>query len=292
MHAPIAVPVRRVIVVVLDGLRPDAIPRFALPHLSSLARRGASTMRGRTVSPSVTACAMASLVTGASPERHGLRSDRFHIPRISGPLHPLARVLAEHSLPSSAFLATMPLMFAAIARRIASHAGVGHASFAGAGCEDILRAATPALRSQRSGMILLHWPDGDRAGHEDGWMSAGYENAVRRMDASVGVLVDDVLLGLDDPETLLIALADHGGGGAVSKHHDSEHPLDTTIPIILAGGAVRRQELAPGASLLDVPATVCWALGLPLPESYGGTPLRSALEEAPETAPATAGMAA
>lgn len=272
-------PVRRVVLVVLDGLRPDAIPRFDLTHITSVARRGASTMLGRTVSPSVTACAMASLLTGAAPERHGLQSERFHIPRPKGALHPLPRVLAEHALPSSAFLAAMPLLFTGIAHRIASHVGVTRARFRGKDCTEILSTATSTLREQRRGLILMHWPDADRAGHAAGWMSDGYATAARRMDAAMGTLLGE--LDLDDPSTLLIALADHGGGGAVPDHHNSEHPLDTTIPMMLAGGAVRRGELPQGAALVDVPATICWALGVPRPESFVGTPLTAALEAHP-----------
>lgn len=50
-----AVPIQRVVLVVLDGLRPDAIPRFGLTQLSELVQEGAATMFARTVSPSVTA---------------------------------------------------------------------------------------------------------------------------------------------------------------------------------------------------------------------------------------------
>lgn len=277
----IAVPessVRRVVLVVLDGLRPDAIPRFGLPHLDALARCGASTMLARTVSPSVTACAMASLLTGAAPERHGLRSDRFHLPRPRGTLHPLPRVLAEHALPSSAFLARVPRLFEGVAHRIAAHLGVTQARFHGETCEEILGAARGTLREQRRGLVLLHWPDGDRAGHASGWMSEAYAEAARRMDGALGALAATMDLG--DPATLLIAMADHGGGGARPDHHDSEHPLDRTIPIVMAGGAVRRGEIAAGASLLDVPATICRALGVPVPESYAGTPLAGALPDA------------
>ena len=66
---PTATPIRRVILVVLDGLRPDAIPRFGLAHLAALAHGGASTMLARTVHPSVTAAAMASLLTGAADRK-------------------------------------------------------------------------------------------------------------------------------------------------------------------------------------------------------------------------------
>lgn len=269
--------VRRVILVVLDGLRPDAIPRFGLERITQLAHSGASTMLGRTVSPSVTACAMASLLTGADPARHGLQSDQFHIPRPGGALHPLPRVLAGHGLPTTAFLARLPLLFAPIATRIAAHVGA-KARFAGRDAADIVTVARPTLGAQRRGLVLLHFPDADRVGHAAGWMSAAYADAARAMDQALGRVVDAV--GLDDPETLLIALADHGGGGQRADHHDSDHPLDRTIPIMLGGAAVRRGELAAGTSLLDVPATICAALGVPRPESYPGTPLLGALHQA------------
>lgn len=268
-------PIRRVVLVVLDGLRPDAIPRFGLYHLSALAQRGASTMLGRTVSPSVTACAMASLLTGAAPERHGLMSEKFRFPKSSGPLHPLPRTLAEHSLPSSAFLARMPLLFTSIAHRMASHLGFTETTFRGNDSAEIHAAARRALREQRRGLILMHWPDADRAGHAEGWMSDDYAAAARRMDATLGTLVAEI--GLEDPGTLLIALADHGGGGAVPDHHNSDHPLDCTIPVVLAGGAVHPGNLPAGSSLLDVPATIAWALGISLPESFAGRPLAEAI---------------
>lgn len=272
-------PVRRVVLVVLDGLRPDAIPRFGLRELTSLAQRGAHTMLGRTVSPSVTACAMASLLTGAAPERHGLQSDRFHLPRPKGALHPLPRLLAAQGLPSSAFLAAMPVMFSGVAHRLAAHLGVTQARFRGRDCAEILDGARTSLREQTRGLILMHWPDADRAGHAHGWMSDPYAAAAERMDAALGTLVS--MLNLDDPGTLLVAMADHGGGGAVPNHHNSEHPLDRTIPIVLAGGTVRRGEIPAGASLLDIPATVCWALGVPRPESFAGRALVESFHVAP-----------
>lgn len=283
-------PVRRVILLVLDGLRPDAIPRFGLSHLAALARGGASTNLGRTVAPSVTACAMASLLTGAAPERHGLTDTRFRIPRPRGPLHPLPRLLAEHAHPTSAFLARVPLLLSGVAHRIASHVGVGQARFSGTGAAEVLTAAAATIREQRRGLILLHWPDGDAAGHAHGWMSEGYAEAARAMDREAGRLVR--MLDLDDPATLLVALADHGGGGARADQHDSDHPLDRTIPIILAGGAVRRGPLAAGASLLDVPATICWALGIPQPESYAGRPLTGPFVPTPSVASAGAAAGA
>src|SRR5690242_10187857 len=100
-HSPTGV--RRVIPVAPDGLRPDAIEAFNLANVRRLAAKGASTMSGATVAPSVTAACMGSLLTGVSPEYHGLCSDHFHVPRRRGYVEPLPRVLAETALPTTAF---------------------------------------------------------------------------------------------------------------------------------------------------------------------------------------------
>lgn len=271
--------IRRVIVVVADALRPDAIDAFDLTHFRHLARCGASTMTATTVSPSVTAAAMTSLLTGVTPLVHGLESDRFHIPRSRGPIVPLPRALAAAGYPSSAFLAEIPLIFRPLARQIVSRLGVGEWRFAGRDSAGVLLAAQRSLVSQRRGLILMHWPDADRAGHAHGWMSPEYGEAARRMDRALGLLVgaNDVS---KDPSTVLIVLADHGGGGTVANDHESDHPLDVTIPIIVAGASVTPGTLGAGegCTLLDVPATILWLLGIRRPVGYAGRELSEAFE--------------
>jgi len=221
---------------------------------------------------------MASLLTGAPPAVHGLRCESFHLPRSQGPLDPLPRVLAKAGLPTSGFIRRLPWMFRGLGKRLGSHLGVGTACFAGRSSREILFAAWEQLAAQDRGLIFLHWPDADLAGHEHGWMSDAYARAAHGLDQALGLLA--ALAGVEHEEgTLLIALADHGGGGLNPRHHDSDHPLDCTIPLLLAGMGVVGEELYE-PSLLDVPATILWALGIPLPDSYAGRPLHEAFTPA------------
>lgn len=269
--------IRRVVLVVLDGLRADAVPSLDLRCFRRLADAGASTLSGSTVSPSVTAAAMASLFTGVPPAHHGLRSDRFHVPRPSAPIHPVPRLLAEQGLPTSAFMAELPRVFRGVGRRIARQLGVDHPCFVGNTSSEILVAARATLQRQRNGLIFLHWPDCDRAGHATGWMSDDYVRAARRVDDSLGVL--STLAEVDHgSDTLLVALADHGGGGEDPRNHESAHPFDRTIPIVLTGGGASGSLGSP--TLLDVSATLLWALGAPRPASYVGRPLHEAFDRA------------
>ncbi|HYV99148.1 MAG TPA: alkaline phosphatase family protein [Gemmatimonadaceae bacterium] len=270
--------VRRVIVVVLDGLRPDAIDAFGLAETRRLCERGAFTLRGETVAPSVTACAMTSLVTGVAPARHGVLSDAFHLPVPRGPIHPVSRVLARHGLPVTIVGAELPRAFRGLAHRAARLFGVHETHFAGQSCAEIALRTREVSERQGRGMVLVHLPDADRSGHADGWMSAPYGDAARRLDDALGVIVRSTIDVC--PNTILIALADHGGGGADPFNHDSAHPADRTIPVMLAGRGIRMGPLLGPVSLLDVPATVLWSLGIGAPTSYTGKPLIEAFARA------------
>lgn len=274
--------IRRVVVVVLDGLRPDAIDAFDLKHLRRLAHNGASTMVAQTVSPSITWPALTSLLTGVAPDVHGVLSDSVHVPRRRAKLAPLPELLLRCGYRSSAFLGEVPLLYRPVASRIAERLGFTEARFKGASASEVLMAARPTLAAQQRGMIFLHWADADRIGHEHGWMSPEYGEAAQRLDHALGLLVSSAELETD-PRTLLIALADHGGGGLVANDHEGAHPLNTTIPLVLAGAAATCRQLG-SVSLLDIPATIAWLLGLTPPSIYSGRVLAEAFEPADASA--------
>lgn len=265
---------RRVVLLVLDGLRADLVgdPRF--PHLTALRDASAQTVDATTVLPSVTAVAMTSLLSGVGPMEHGVDSDRFRVPDPARALVTLPHVVSAAGLPSFGVVRQVPWLIRPLAKRIVGALGLSSACFATANAHALLDAAMPAIRNQRDGFIIIHWPDCDAIGHRTGWMSPAYLAAVGRMDDALGRLRRELRSTRHD--TLLIALADHGGGGRVPTHHDSPHPLDCTIPIFFDGAGVHPQELPDGLSILDVPPTVLWALGLAIPARYAGTPVREA----------------
>src|SRR4051812_41167274 len=69
--------VKRVILVMIDGLRPDALQRAKAPNLRSAIKAGASTMKARTVMPSVTLPCHTSLFYGVHPEFHGVTTNTW-----------------------------------------------------------------------------------------------------------------------------------------------------------------------------------------------------------------------
>src|SRR5215216_3740146 len=72
-QTPTAVPsTRRVVIISIDGLRPDAILLAPMPNLIGLMQKSAFSLGARTVFPSVTLVAHSSMLTGMCPSKHGV----------------------------------------------------------------------------------------------------------------------------------------------------------------------------------------------------------------------------
>jgi arylsulfatase A-like enzyme len=70
--------VRSILVAVFDGLRADMIDPQRTPHLARFAARGTWFREARSVFPSMTRVATASIATGALPRMHGIVGNAFY----------------------------------------------------------------------------------------------------------------------------------------------------------------------------------------------------------------------
>jgi arylsulfatase A-like enzyme len=104
-------------------------------------------------------------------------------------------------------------------------------------------------------------------------MSVSYLAAAAELDVAIGTLAS-----LTERSTLMV-VADHGGRGGAAHDHCTPHPENDTIPLVFAGPGVRRGHIvARPTSLLDLPPTVLWYFGAPIPECYGGRPLEEVFQ--------------
>jgi predicted AlkP superfamily pyrophosphatase or phosphodiesterase len=123
------------------------------------------------------------------------------------------------------------------------------------------------------GLMLMHFPDGDLAGHEYGWMSRQQLRAYKNDDDSFGLLLEVMKSSNMYDGTLIIITSDHGGHDTT---HGSNLPEDMTIPWILNGPRVVPGELQTQVYIMDTAATVAYALGLPLQPEWDGVPIYEA----------------
>ena len=273
----------RCVMLLVDGLRPDAIRPDLAPSLHTLAQDYTHAAHACTVRPSATVAAMLALTTGVGPATHQLVEPGIATLRKLASLRPLPRELAARRLPTVAVAGEIASVEVPVARVLSTVAGVSRFVTTAGPARRVAAAALGRMRFVAEGLVIVYVNDCDRAGHASGWMSDPYLRAVAEVDAAVAQLRACAA------DSLLLVLADHGGGGVEPRDHDTPHPLNDRIPLVLAGPRIRRRHvLRAPASLLDVPPTILWSLGLDVPPEYEGRVLRDAFIAAPEPVDAVA----
>jgi predicted AlkP superfamily pyrophosphatase or phosphodiesterase len=253
-----------VVIIMVDGLRPDALKQAKVPILEGLAKRGSSTMKAQTVTPSLTLPAFASMLTGLPVEQHGVDWNAYEAPRgfIRAPtVFEIASF--NGSKWGAIFIQKEKLLHIAKPdRRVL----LSLCSINEPGCTaqkvaaDVITAYKNATDSRKPSLFLIHLAEADTAGHADGWMSKPYLKAVEDVDRAIGTIIK----GFKDLElyekTTFIITSDHGGHGTT---HGTTMPEDMTIPWIVAGPGIKTgYTIKRPVSLMDTAATVMRAFGI------------------------------
>jgi len=265
---------KKVVLVVIDGLRPDAITPDHMPSLHGLLRRGWRAEAAVTVRPSVTVAALTSLATGVSPEKHGLSTASLQaMGRVRG-LKPLPQELKRLGVETSVVTTQLSGSVRWLAGALLRLGGVTRLVPAPPAPGILVEGALRHMsRNPNRELVVLYLNDADLAGHAWGWMSPAYLHAARVIDRALKHLEPLV----EDPETLVVCTADHGGGGVLSQDHDHPHPVNDAIPIGMLGGRVMPGLVsADPVRLLDIPPTVLHGFGGTAPAEYEGRVLHEA----------------
>lgn len=256
-------PADHVIVVSIDGLRPDAIQRAPACTLLSLMGSGAHCPAGAlNVLPSETLPNHVSMLTGLVPERHGIDWDEFRpefvrVPTVFSRVKEAGGSTAVfHGKPKFAVLArpgTVDFLFGPPP----GSSSLDPATTAPRIAESFARA----WGRRRFRFAFVHLREPDTAGHLHGWMSEEYLRAVRAADEALAAILQTVRDAGAWERTAVIVSSDHGGH---SRDHADDVPENRAIPWICVGPPV-----SAGACIdrilrtVDTAATALWFLGLP-----------------------------
>lgn len=260
---------RNVVLVSLDGLRPDAIAAFNAPTLQRLMREGSYTLSATTIDPSRTLPSHTSMLTGQPPERHGVswnhtitaKTDVVDVPNVFS-------VARAHGYSTAAFFSKAkfgPLQRAGTLDYSQAPGGW----FGRWSADRTLADVTTHLASSRPNVLFIHFADVDAAGHRSGWMTPEYGKAVMKVDGAIKSLIDLADGAYGAGNYSLIITADHGGHG---NGHGSKDPQDVTIPWIAWGRGVKAGGLDTSATIrtMDTAATMLWLLGIAEQTDWAG----------------------
>jgi len=270
---------RRVLIVSVDGLRPDLLIRAKTPTLQALIDRGSFTFWAVTTDLAVTLPSHVSMLTGVKPARHGILWNALPTP--GEPLYPIVPTLFDlaDAQGMSTMLVAGKMKFFAL-NRGGAMANVFIPRSDTTSDDVVAAAAIERLRAHRPRVAVVHFPGVDNTGHASGWGSPEQIAAVEAVDAHIGSMLKELdALGVLN-ETAVLVTADHGGQG---KSHGPNDARSRFVPWILAGPGIRKNfDLTSLPELQihteDTFATLCMLLGLATPAGIDGKPIDVVLE--------------
>ena len=266
---PTATPISRparVLILSIDGMRPDAIELTPMRNLQALMQTGAYSLVAQTIFPSSTLPAHSSMLTGLCPDKHGVDWNDYL------PKRGYANGTDIFDLAHATGLRTVMVVGKEKLRQVTEPASTDVFEFIND--RDVVIAARVAeLIPQGFGLMFVHFPTPDWMGHEYGWLSPEQFSVLFRADQALQTILDALQAAGIREDTLVIVTADHGGHGTT---HGTRQLEDMTIPWIVAGPGVHHAVLSTDVNTTDTTATTAWALGLPLQPDWDGLPVLEA----------------
>ena len=223
----------RVLIISVDGLRPDLLLRADMPHVRSLCASGSYTFWAETTPEAYTLPCHVSMLTGASAEKHGVTWNEYI--EQSYPNTPTLFELAKQAGYSTA-MATGKMKFIVFTKPGAlDH--FFYPEVEPVSDQEVAAQAVGLMKANRPEVMFVHLAGVDNVGHEFGWGSHEQIAAIETADSAVGRVLN-TLAELDlTASTLVILTADHGGA---AKGHEANDPRSHFIPWIASGPDVRK----------------------------------------------------
>jgi hypothetical protein len=257
--------VRKVLIIGVDGMRPDAMLAANTPTFDALIANGAFSTQCFAEDITISGPCWSSILTGVHRAKHGVNDNSFTSPNYSTYPHFFQR-LQQSCDASTVSIAQWAPINTQICQANAdvSLTGVPGASVAAA-CIEQLQTADPDV-------LFLHFDDVDHAGHASGFSPTipEYLAAIEGVDALVGQVIAaiDARSTAAQEDWLIIVTSDHGG--TPDRTHGRNIPEHRLTPLIVSGDSTAAgTTIAPAPEIVDVPATVMHFLGLPINPSWG-----------------------
>jgi len=284
---------KRVLIISVDGLRPDLALRGDCPNLRDLMARGSFTMWAQTTPSGKTLPSHTSMLTGRTVPDHGIHWNSEKKPASADYIY--AQVPTLFALAKQAGYSTALVAGKAKFRAVAQPETLDHQFLAEGttGDHETTEQAIRLVREHAPQVMFFHLPDTDSTGHGRGWGSPQQMRAIANADRCIGRLLTAMENRRVLDDTLVIVTADHGGW---MKDHNGSDARGRTIPWIATGpGVVAGQDLTLVDKLEvrteDTFATACAYLEIPLPAACAGKPVTAIFPPPPalNVAPASPG---
>ena len=280
--AVVQTPVKKVLVIGIDGCRPDALIAAKTPNIDSLVADGAWSI-AKADPITVSGPCWSSMLCGVWDDKHGVKDNGFAGSDYKD--YPDFLTLLKRYRPNLrtvAITAWKPIIDSII--KSADYKGPLEP-----GDDAVVQQALYELDRNSPDVMFLHFDDVDHAGHTYGFdpKNEDYLASIEATDERIGAVLDGVRqrATYETEDWLIIVVSDHGGSGT---SHGQNIPEHVNVPFIVSGRDAAAFTIVPDQT--DVAPTVFAFLGIkPGPEvDWDGVPVglkgidSKALEQASE----------
>lgn len=255
---------KKVLIIAIDGCRPDALLVASTPNIDRLWHEGAFSFLAVTDKITVSGPSFTSMLTGVWHEKHNVVSNDYEKPNVKEYPHFFHRVKAHRAELVTASTVWWQEIHLILQPGDADHLGVI--------MDDnvVAKDAINTLDKKDPDVLFVHFNDVDAAGHNHGFSPqlSEYLAAIESADHRVGRILQAMRKreSYEQEDWLVMVTTDHGG--LKSKSHDSGTPQEHTVFIIAHGPSVMPGEIEGRPGVVDVAATAMVHLGIPIEKEW------------------------
>lgn len=253
----------KVILISIDGMRPDGVKLCGNPFVEELKGRGSYTFNARTVYPSVTLPCHMSMFHSVIPERHGTTTNTY-MPQVR-PVSGLFEQIKQSGKNAAMYYGWEPLRD--ISRPGSLIAAEYINAYSAEHTDGILTdRALAYVKEAKPDFVFLYMVETDeKGGHDNGWMSEAYLDYISCAIDNVKRVIEEA-----GEEYTVIVTADHGGH---DRSHGTDMEEDMTIPMFFMGKEFDAAKELENVSILDLAPTIAKILNVPAAREWEGKSL-------------------
>ncbi|MGI5892970.1 MAG: alkaline phosphatase family protein [Candidatus Merdivicinus sp.] len=252
---------QKVLLILVDGMRPDAIDLCGHSFLKDLRKESSYSMHATTTMPSVTLPCHASLFFSVNPDRHGITTNVWMPP--VRPIDSLGDAVHLAGKRAAMYYNWEQL------RDLNRPGSLVHSEYhnmwkdGGIASDHLLTDHTlDCIRNDDPDFIFLYLGYTDEAGHANGWLTEPYMEAV----ANASACIEKLYRSLPEGWSMIIT-ADHGGH---ERSHGHDIPEDMTIPVYFAGKPFEKGKELQDVNIKDIAPTIAKIMEFAPPREWEG----------------------
>ena len=247
----------KVLIIGIDGCKPDALLKAETPNLDKLWKNGAYSFNTKTDEISSSGICWTGMLTGVWHEKHNVVSNDYKNPNIKEYPHFFRRIKQEKP-----DLKTYSVVMWAPIHKILQQ---NDADVAKSGLLDgfVTSKVCRALKNKDVDVMFVQLDMVDHLGHKTGFSADNekYTKTIEKKDKQIGRILKTIKnrKNYANENWLILVSTDHGGS---EFGHGKNIPEHTTIFYIASGNSVKKREIKKQVNVIDIAVTSLKHLGI------------------------------